>query len=377
MIEYRVLETEVIEGIFKNPNVTPGFVSQVLDLIPAKLPMKFLLGVANCPASDADQLRDVWKKHKTNDFRTNLASNSATPLDILESLFDIAAKGEGYLLGDLLNNPSIPRCRLAPFLVRKSEQRTLIFKATTGNYGPARFLLWEDLACNSSLTEEEQLALVRFIPNPEVMLKNPSCSLATFQYLSSRKHWLRNWYPTHLCSQEQLTEAAESWLANPHDHKFGELAFGDVRCPTELVLRGRGAGSESAWSNEAVAVNWGKMSVDETMPNAIAGRTDLPKDLAHKIAERGIFERADDKYAVYRDSAKWILSESLALDPEVAITLYERGITSVLENPRVPTDLLLNACSDRGLKSYVRAKAVRNSGLTEELLVQFLGLDSD
>ena len=32
------------------------------------------------------------------------------------------------------------------------------------------------------------------------------------------------------------------------------------------------------------------MSVDETMPNAIAGRTDLPKDLAHKIAKEAFLK---------------------------------------------------------------------------------------
>ena len=88
--------------------------SQKRDLIPAKLPIKFLLRLANCPASDADQLRDVRKKHKTDDFRINLASNPATPLDMLESLFEIAANRNGYLLGNFLNNRAILRCGLAP-----------------------------------------------------------------------------------------------------------------------------------------------------------------------------------------------------------------------------------------------------------------------
>lgn len=377
-IDYEALEPEVIEGIFKNPNITPGFVSQVLDLIPTKLPIKFLLGVAICPASSSDQLRAIFRKHKTRDFLTNLASNPAAPSDVLNAIFDIAMDGDSYLFGELLQNPAAPKDRLQPFLIEHPKSREAIFKRVCrSKFDRQPKSLWGDVAQNPSLTEAEQLAFINLSPCPEKLYQNKSLAVSVFDQLHSAELWRSNWFPLDYCSPEQIDAAALSWLERPDDNHYGELALSDDRCSQTLVLRGRQMGSSDAWRNLAVSVDWSALEGDQDMPHAVAERKDIPMALAEVITNRTIFEDPDDKYSVYADEAKWALAVNESLDPTLAYALYDRGIRDVVDNQVAPLELLYTAVSDPNLRGSETAAAWRNSQLTEQHLTELLGLASD
>ena len=169
---------------------------------------------------------------------------------------------------------------------------------------------------------------------------------------------------------------ATAWLKKPEDHEFSELVFSDLRCPKDLVLKGREAGNFYAWGNESVPINWSTIIPDKEMPVSIASRGDLPQVLAKAIAERTIFDRPDAKYSVYLDEAKWQLALNQALVPEIAVILFDLGITNVLENPKAPLTLLLAACSDSELKKHDKKYAFRNAQLKESHLIELMGLSS-
>jgi hypothetical protein len=362
-VENDIFDCHAIEGIFLNPNITSSFIDAIMTKIPEVLPLRFLLGVALCPAATPDQLKNVWAKQKSDDFRINLAKNPSTPSDVLQEILETALTDENHhlhLLQEILSNPNVPREKFRLLLQKESSE--------------LKNGLWESLAKNPSLNEEEQVELARKKPGPEALFRNPSLSKKAFDHLWKSNLWMDNWFPTHLCDSEKLIQAASYAIANPEKDNKARLALADPRCPSEFVLAGRSIDDYFAWKNEAYEIDWSSVTADEDMPSALAGRTDFPGELAMAVAVRNIFEDPEDPYRKYDDSAKWALAASVFLDPLVAEELYRRGITKVLENPKTPVFILIDAIKDKNCESWDRRDALQNPQISALQISELLEL---
>ena len=332
------LGTFGIQGLFRNPNVTTEFVDELIENIPDRLPLKFLLGVASCPKTNPEQLRRFWSSFSSDDFKLNASSNSATPPDLLHELFEHAASKDTPFLLRLLSNPSLPKVLLKPFLETKATNRNKLFRAVTPEFY-SKHLIWTYVARNSSFTSAEQMSLVKNLPQPQDLYLNDALGPEAFNHLWSLGVWREAiFFKTSMCSKRQLLDALKFAL----EAGGSWWVFEDSRCSKAAIRKGRisqdGDIRAAAWGNERLEVNWESLvSVDDKMKTSgLARRGDLP------------------------EVNSW--------------GLYSHGVTDVLKNPIAPISLLVSVIEDSNVDDVDRSYALQNPQIELSYLRDLLGL---
>ena len=374
------LEKDEVLGIMQNPNITTEFITEVLAKVPGELPWVFLLGVASSSSASGSQLKEVYRRTKNGGVLEELAKNPMTPPETLTGIYARMEKDDGYLLGTLLTNPNTPQEILAPFLTKRSKERTEIFRnVTKGEFAMTRDGLWNDLARNSGLSEEDQLSLIGFIPAPEDLMENKSLCKAAFDALWEMGIWKPkpdkggmfddNYINLKLCSDDQLQQLFKT--KHP-------TAYRSEKAPLKLIKAGRSSRNwltcKVSWANEGLAVDWNNLptKLRSGVAEGLACRSDIPKRFMVRLA-RLILPTGDadkDEYLVY-DEVKCSLAANAHVSARCLTELHRQGV-NILENPGAPKNILTNVIRDAGLPSYVRRDACKNPQLELKDLSDFI-----